>query len=98
MRFSLIQRVSRVASAVLLMLMVLVGEVLPCSGEHAAEHSAENHTIVNWWGALAILIFLAIIALYFLRHRVGIPAIMLAFAIGLLHPMWHYGGGGGDCG
>jgi len=72
--------------------------VFACSGPYAREHSAANHTIVNWWGALAILIFVGIVALYFVRNRVGIPAILLALVIGFLHPVWHYGGGGGDCG
>jgi hypothetical protein len=98
MCFSLLQRVSRVAPAALFVLVVFVGKVLACSGEHAAEHSAENHSMVNWWGALAILIFLAIVALCLLLYRVGIPAILLAAVIGFFHPMWFYGGGGGDCG
>jgi hypothetical protein len=98
MCFPLLERVLRVTCAALFMLVVFVGEVLACSGEHAAEHSAENHSIVNWLGALAILLFLAIAALCFLLYRVGIPAVLLAGIIGFFHPMWFYGGGGGDCG
>ncbi len=80
------------------MLVAFGRDAFACSGPHAGEATAANHVIVNWWGVVAILIFVGIVALYFFRRRVGIPAILLAVAIGFLHPIWHYGGGGGDCG
>src|SRR5437660_11307020 len=98
MCFPLPQRILRVSCAAAFVLVALCGKVLGCSGPYAGEATAANHSIVNWWGVVAILIFLGIMALYFIRGRVGIPAILLAIVVGFFHPMWHYGGGGGDCG
>jgi hypothetical protein len=99
MCFPLPQQILRVSCAAAFVLVALCGKVLGCSGPDAGEATAANHSIVNWWGVVAIPIFLGIVALYFFRGRMGIPAILLAIVVGFLHPpMWHYGGGGGDCG
>ncbi len=98
MCFPLTQRILRVYCGAAFVLVALCGRVLGCSGPHAGEATAANHSIVNWWGAVAIVIFVGIVALYFIRGRMGIPAILLALVVGFLHPIWHYGGGGGDCG
>ena len=76
----------------------LTGLVFACSGPHAGELIEHNRTIVNVYGVVAIFLFLATVAIYFVRGRAGIFAIVLSLLVGFFHPFWHYGGGGGDCG
>jgi hypothetical protein len=71
--------------------------VVACSGSHVDVTIDRNHSIVNFYGAVAVLILAAIIALSLIIGRLGILAILLALVVGFLHPMLRYGGGG-DCG
>jgi hypothetical protein len=77
---------------------VSAGVVLACDGPRAGELIEQNRLIVNAYGFVAVLLFLATIAIYFFRGRTGILAILIGLIIGFFHPFWHYGGGGGDCG
>jgi len=74
------------------------GSVLACSGPHAGELIEQNRSIVHAYGFVAIFLFLATLAIYFVRGRTGILAVAISLIVGFFHPFWHYGGGGGDCG
>src|ERR1700674_742686 len=87
-----------VALAALSLLYVSAGSVLACDGPNAGELIERNRSIVNAYGFAAIFLFIATVAIYFLRSRTGIVAIVLSLIVGFFHPFWDYGGGGGDCG
>jgi len=94
-------RLARIALLVLaatLLVSSCTELVFACSGTHTDELIKHNRSIVNVYGILAIVIFLATVAIYFVRGRVGIPAIVLSLLVGFFHPFWHYRGGAGDCG
>ena len=91
-------RIALVVLAATLLVSSWTDLVFACSGAHTGELIAHNRSIVNVYGILAIVIFLATVAIYFVRGRVGIPAIVLSLLVGYFHPFWHYGGGTGDCG
>jgi hypothetical protein len=94
-RLARILLVALVASS---LLCVTASVVLACDGPRAGELIEQNRLIVNAYGFIAILLFLATVAIYFFRGRKGILAILISLIIGFFHPFWHYGGGGGDCG
>ena len=71
---------------------------LACDGPRAGELIEHNRFIVNAYGLAAVLILISMIAIYFIRRRIGIVVILFALLVGFFHPFWHYGGGGGDCG
>lgn len=71
---------------------------LACVGPRSGELIEHNRSIVNAYGFVAVIILLSILAIYFVRRRTGLIAILLALIVGFFHPFWHYGGGGGDCG
>jgi len=96
LRFRLRKPISILSA--LLTLRALNGVVFACSGPHVDELIEKNHSIVNAYGLVTILIFVAIIAIYFVQGRTGIFIILLALLVGFFHPIWYYGGGGGDCG
>jgi len=54
--------------------------------------------IVIIYGILAITATLTTVSFYFFRQRKGLPAILVSLGVICFHPMWYYGGGGGDCG
>jgi len=91
-------RISLVALVASSLLDVSAGVVLGCDGRRAGELIEQNRLIVSAYGFVAILLFLATVAIYFFRGRTGILAILISLTIGFFHPFWHYGGGGGDCG
>jgi uncharacterized membrane protein (UPF0136 family) len=91
-------RISLVALVASSLLCVLAGSVLACDGPHAGELIEQNRSIVNAYGFATIFLFLATVAIYFVRSRTGILPIVLSLIVGFFHPFWHYGGGGGDCG
>jgi len=91
-------RISLVALLTSSLLCVSAAVVLACDGPRAGEVIEQNRLIVNAYGFVAILLFLATVAIYFFRGRTGILAILISLIIGFFHPFWHYGGGGGDCG
>jgi hypothetical protein len=91
-------RIPVIALAAALLVCALTGVVFACSGPRAGELIEHNRSIVNVYGVVSIFLFLATVAIYFVRGRSGVLAILLSLVIGFLHPFWHYGGGGGDCG
>lgn len=72
--------------------------VYACSGPGAGALTAQNRKIVIVYGITALTVILSTIAVYFARGKKGLPAILLSLIFAFFHPVWHYGGGGGDCG
>jgi hypothetical protein len=91
-------RIPVVALASSLLICTLTGVVFACSGPRAGELIEHNKLIVNVYGVVAILLFIATVAIDVLRGRTGVLAIFLSLIIGFFHPFWHHGGGGGNCG
>jgi hypothetical protein len=98
MCFHLSQRILGLVAGASLLVCISNQVVVACSGSHTDLTIDRNHSIVNSYGAVAVLILAAIIALSLIIGRLGILAILLALVVGFLHPMLRYGGGGGDCG
>jgi len=99
MCFHLSQRTLGLVAGASLLVCIANQVVVACSGSHTEVTIDRNHFIVNLYGAVAVLILAAIIALAFIIGRLGILAILLALVVGFLHPMLYYGGGAnGDCG
>jgi hypothetical protein len=99
MCFHLSQRILGLVAGASLLVCISNQVVVACSGSHTDVTIDRNHFIVNLYGAVAVLILAAIIALSFIIGRLGILAVLLALVVGFLHPMLHYGGGAnGDCG
>ncbi len=91
-------RIPLVALASSLLVCSSTSLVFACSGSHTGELIEHNRSIVNFYGVVAIFLFLATVAIYFVRRRSGVLAILLSLVIGFFHPFWRYRGGGGDCG
>ena len=85
-------RISLVALVPSSLPCVSAAVVLACDGPPAGELIQQNRLIVNAYGFVAILLFLATVAIYFFRGRTGILAILISLIIGFFHPFWHYGG------
>jgi hypothetical protein len=98
MCFHLSQRILGLVAGAALTVCISNQVIVACSGSHVDVIIDRNHSMVNLYGAVAVLILAAIIALSFVIGRLGILAILLALVVGFLHPMLRYGGGGGDCG
>lgn len=88
----------RYISLLLLVFLVQSGLAYGCSGEGAAAFTEENKGIVTRYGVIALVLVLSITALYFVRRRKGLLAILASVAVFFFHPLWWFGGGGGDCG
>jgi hypothetical protein len=80
------------------LLCALPSAALACSGPTSEAFREQNRSIVNAYGFVAIFILAAIVAVYFLRGRVGFVIVLLAALIGFFHPVWHFGQGRPDCG
>jgi len=94
-------KLARIALVVLTATLLIgscTGLVFACSGTHTGELMAHNRLIVNVYGIVAMVLFLGTVAIYFVRGRAGMLAIVLSLLIGFFHPFWHDGGGAGDCG
>ena len=91
-------RILIVAILAVLVVCAFTGLVLACGGPKSGEVIEHNRSIVNAYGSVAVFLLLAIIAIYFVRGRNGIFAVLLSLIVGCLHPIWRYGGGSPDCG
>ena len=80
------------------LLCALPDAALACSGPTSEAFREQNRSIVNAYGVVAIFIVAAIVAVYFLRGRVGLVIVLLAALVGFFHPVWHFGQGRPDCG
>lgn len=69
-----------------------------CDGEHALDLIYQNRFIVQICAALSIVLFVSSVVLYFLRGRKGLWVVVVSLMLIVFHPVWIYGGGGGDCG
>ena len=81
-----------------LLLCALSHTALACSGPTSEAFREQNRAIVNRYGLIAMFIFTGIVAVYFLRGRVGLFYVLIAALIGFFHPVWHFGMGSPDCG
>jgi len=88
----------RTALSLIIALWLCPTLALACSEESAPGLDGHNRIITQRFAALSIALFIATVALYFKRHKKGLPVIILSLIFLVLHPAWHYGGGGGDCG
>ena len=77
---------------------VLTHTAMACSGPTSEAFREQNRSIVNWYGTLSIFIFAAIVAIYFVRGRKGLPVLLLAVVVAFFNPIWHFGNGSPDCG
>ena len=80
--------------------LILFGSNLAyaCSGEFAEQAIRESERVAFAFGIVSIIIFLSIVAFYFLRHKKGLPTIIISSIILILHPGWTNGAWIGDCG
>ena len=88
----------RTALSLIIALWLFPTLALACSDESAPGLNAHNRIITQRFAALSIALLIATVVLYFKRHKKGLPVIILSLIFLGLHPAWHYGGGGGDCG
>ena len=88
----------RTALSLIIALCLCPTFVLACSDESAPGLNAHNRIITQRFAVLSIALLIATVVLYFMRHKKGLPVIILSLIVLVLHPAWHYGGGGGDCG
>jgi hypothetical protein len=72
--------------------------VFACSGYGASEFIENNRSLVRFYAVLSAAGFFVSVVLFFLRGRKGLWVVVITFLIMVLHPVWLYGGGGGDCG
>ena len=71
---------------------------LACEEIPGSNFTANNKRLVTIYAVAAISALLLTSILYFVRHRMGLPAIGLSLVVLFFHPVWYFGGGGGDCG
>jgi predicted MFS family arabinose efflux permease len=69
-----------------------------CSGEFAEQAIRGNERVAFTFGVIGVVIFLAIVTLYFLRHKKGLPTVIVSGLILALHPGWTNGAWIGGCG
>ena len=72
--------------------------IYACSGEFAEEAIRGNERTAFTYGLIGIVIVLSTVAFYFLRHKKGLPAVIVSVIVLALHPGWTNGAWIGDCG
>ena len=72
--------------------------VLACEELPGSNFTANNKTLVVIYAVAAIGALLSTLTLYFVRRRRGLPAVLFSLLFLFFHPVWYFGGGGGDCG
>lgn len=72
--------------------------VFACDGDGAPGLIEHNRVTTQRFAVLAVALLMGTVFLYFKRHRKGLSVIIVSVALLVLHPVWVYGGGGGDCG
>jgi hypothetical protein len=72
--------------------------VLACSGNRTLELIEHNRSVVRLYMLISGACLLASVVLFFLRQRKGLWVVVLTIFLMVHHPVWIYGGGGGDCG
>jgi uncharacterized membrane protein (UPF0136 family) len=96
--FSFGKSFMRLALNIMTVPFLLSTSAYACSSEGPAALIFQNKAITLRHAILSVVMILAIIALYFLRKRKGLPVIVLSLILLAFQPAWVYGGGGGDCG
>jgi lipopolysaccharide export LptBFGC system permease protein LptF len=88
----------RTALSLIIALWLCPTLALACDSDAAPGLMEYNRILTQRFVALSIALLIATVALYFKRHKKGLPVIILSIILLAFHPAWFYGGGGGDCG
>jgi hypothetical protein len=72
--------------------------VLACSGARTDVLIEHNYSLVRLYGGISTALLFVSVVLFFLRERKGLWVVIITSLLLILHPVWTYGGGGGDCG
>jgi hypothetical protein len=91
-------RVGALMLASALCLLCLPVGALACSGPGAREFIEENTRTAYVYAALGSVLFAATQALYFLRKRRGLAAVLFGGLMLAAHPAWTVSAMTGDCG
>ena len=97
-RASLRQLIKRVGMLLLTFISLGSTVVFACSGNATLVLIEHNRSVVRLYAFISMACLLASIVLFFLRQRKGLWVIVINIFLLVYHPLWIYGGGGGDCG
>jgi cell division protein FtsW (lipid II flippase) len=89
---------TRSSIAIGLVMLFSSNIVLACTELSGSNATANNQRLVVIYAVAAIGALLSTLTLYFVRRRKGLPAILFSLVFLSFHPLWYFGGGGGDCG
>jgi hypothetical protein len=98
MCFQSVLRKSLLLVTASVVLCVLTHTVIACNGPTSEAFREQNRSIVNSYGTVSIFIFAAIVAIYFVWGRKGLPIFLIALVVAFFNPIWHFGNGSPDCG
>ena len=95
------QRLKRVGTVFLTCILVHASAstlAFACSSDRVPGLIERNYSVVRFYAVLSSLCLLASVVLFFLRRRKGLWVVLVSLFFVGFHPVWVYGGGGGDCG
>ena len=72
--------------------------VCACSSDRVPGLTEHNYSIVRLCAVISATCLCASVVLFFLRRRKGLWVVVINLFLLTFHPVWIYGGGGGDCG
>jgi hypothetical protein len=91
-------RMTRFLIAIILVSLFSSDFVLACDEIPGSNFTANNYRLVVIYAVTAIAALVSTSVLYFVRRRRGLPTVGVSLVLLIFHPVWYFGGGGGDCG